>query len=221
MFAPDTEKTATSGLWAYGRDEHPGGSDGPLDSWHQVLPDGRGQHPKGHLARYRGWMHTDEQAGGEDFYGSGDIHESARMTPVRPKLVDIRRAQGPALADEANKRIAQLYIVEAKLRGSPPKRRAAPRQENSRPAFNDLEGWLHAQLSAISSTFRLSGVMHYAPTRMARLRPDLNGSILELETTTAITHTVIETAKPNGIYPHAWWADALARIPDDKINRFR
>ena len=35
----------------------------------------------------------------------------------------------------------------------------------------------------------------------------------------AIAYTLIETAKLNGVDPHAWLSDTLARIPDHKINR--
>jgi hypothetical protein len=34
----------------------------------------------------------------------------------------------------------------------------------------------------------------------------------------AIAYTLIETAKLNGIDPHAWLAETLARIPDHKIT---
>jgi hypothetical protein len=33
----------------------------------------------------------------------------------------------------------------------------------------------------------------------------------------AFAYTLIETAKLNGIKPHTWLADTLARIPDYKI----
>ena len=36
---------------------------------------------------------------------------------------------------------------------------------------------------------------------------------------TGCLHTLIETAKLNGVDPQAWLADTLARIPDHKINR--
>ena len=35
----------------------------------------------------------------------------------------------------------------------------------------------------------------------------------------AIAYTLIETAKLNGINPHSWLADTLARIPDYMITR--
>ena len=36
----------------------------------------------------------------------------------------------------------------------------------------------------------------------------------------AIAYTLIKIAKLSGVDPQAWLADTLARIPDDKINRF-
>ena len=99
--SPGTGKTATARLWAYGRDERPWGSDTPPASWYQFSPDRKGQHPKHHLARYQGWMHADGYAGFEDIYRSGDIREVACMAHVRRKFVDIHRAQGSAIADEA------------------------------------------------------------------------------------------------------------------------
>lgn len=63
-------------------------------------------------------MHADGYAGFEDIYRSGDIREVACMAHVRRKFVDIHRAQGSTIADEAIKRIAQLYAVEKEARGS-------------------------------------------------------------------------------------------------------
>jgi transposase len=246
MLAPGTGKTATARLWAYGRDERPWGSDIPPASWYQFSPDRKGQHPKNHLAKYQGWMHADGYAGFEDLYRSGDIHEVACMAHVRRKFVDIHRAQGSAIADEAIQRIAQLYAVEKEARRSPPDLRVALRQAKAKQIFDDLEVWLHAQLPSISGKSPLAGAIRYALTRMARLRPYLDHGILELNNNTAeramrsvaigrknylfvgsqtggkaaaIAYTLIETAKLNGIDPQAWLADTLARIPDYKINR--
>ncbi len=35
----------------------------------------------------------------------------------------------------------------------------------------------------------------------------------------AITYTLVETAKLNGVDPQAWLTDVLGRIADHKINR--
>lgn len=165
---------------------------------------------------------------------------------VRRKFVDVHGAQGSAIADEAIKRIAQLYAVEKAVRGSPPDKRVDTRQAQAKPIFNDLEAWLHAQLPSISGKSPLAGAIRYALTRIARLRPYLDHGILELNNNTAeramrsvaigrknylfigsqtggkaaaIAYTLIETAKLSGIDPQAWLADTLACIPDYKINR--
>jgi len=246
MLAPGTGKTQTARLWAYVRDERPWGSDAPPASWYQFSCDRKGQHPKDHLSSYTGWMHADGYAGFEDLYRSGNIREVACLAHVRRKFVDVHKAQGSAIADEAIRRIAQLYAVEKAARELQPDKRMEIRQAEAKPAFDGLEAWLNSQLHDISGKSPLAAAIRYALTRMTRLRPYLDHGILEIDNNTAeramrsvalgrknylfvgsqtggksaaIAYTLIETAKLNGVDPQAWLADTLARIPDHKINR--
>ena len=246
MLAPGTGKTQTARLWAYGRDERPWGSAIPPASWYRFSSDRKGEHPKDHLSGYSGWMHADGYAGFEDLYRSGDIREVACMAHVRRKFVDVHKAQGSAIADEAIRWIAGLYAVEKVARGLPPDKRVEIRQVEGKPVFNGLEVWLNAQLPGISGKSPLASAIRYALSRMARMRPYLDHGILEIDNNTAeramrpvalgrknylfvgsqtggksaaIAFTLIETAKLNGVDPQAWLADTLARIPDHKINR--
>jgi hypothetical protein len=191
-------------------------------------------------------MHADGYAGFNELYRSGEIREVACMAHVRRKFVDVHRAQGSAIADEAIRRIARLYTIEKEARGSPPDYRVEIWQAKAKPIFDDLEAWLHARLPSISGKSPLAAAIRYALTRMARMRPYLDHGILELDTDTAeramravaigrknylfvgsqtggraaaIAYTLIETAKLNGVDPQAWLADTLARIPDWKITR--
>ena len=168
------------------------------------------------------------------------------MAHVRRKFVDIHRSQGSPIAEEAIRRIAQLYAVEAEARGSPPEQRVAIRQARAKSVFEDLETWLTAQLPAISGKSPLATAIRYALVRLPRLRPYLEHGILELDNNAAersmraialgrknylfvgseaggnaaaIAYTLIETAKLNAVDPHAWLADTLARIPDYKITK--
>ena len=168
------------------------------------------------------------------------------MAHVRRKFVDVHKAQGSAIADEAIRRIAELYAVEKQAQGLPPDKRVNIRQANAKPAFNDLEAWLNAQLPDISGKSPLAAAIRYALTRMARMRSYLEKGILEIDNScaeramraialgrknylfvgspsggksAAIAYTLIETAKLNGVDPQAWLADTLDRIPDHKINR--
>ena len=120
------------------------------------------------------------------------------------------------------------------------------RQRKSKPIFDDLEAWLHAQLTRISGKSPLAGAIRYALTRMKKLRPWLEYGFLELDNnaaersmrpialgrknylfmgsegggkSAAIAYTLIETAKLNGVDPQAWLTDVLGRIADHKITR--
>ncbi len=246
MLAPGTGKTQTARLWTYARDERPWGGTTPPAAWYRFSGDRKGQHPKDHLARFRGWMHADGYAGFEDLYRSGAIREVACMAHVRRKFVDIHRSQGSPIAEEAIGRIAQLYAVEKEARGSPPDIRVALRKAHAAPVFDDLARWLAMQLTTISGKSPLAAAIRYALTRMERLRPYLDNGILELDNNAAergmraialgrknylfvgseaggkaaaIAYTLIETAKLNAVDPHAWLADTLARIPDYKITK--
>ena len=246
MLAPGTGKTQTARLWAYGRDERPWGSAIPPASWYRFSSDRKGEHPKDHLSGYSGWMHADGYAGFEDLYRSGDIREVACMAHVRRKFVDVHKAQGSAIADEAIRWIAGLYAVEKVARGLPPDKRVEIRQVEGKPVFNGLEVWLNAQLPGISGKSPLASAISYALSRMARMRPYLDHGILEIDNNTAeramrpvalgrknylfvgsqtggksaaIAYTLIETAKLNGVDPQAWLADTLARKPQDQPDR--
>ena len=246
MLAPGTGKTQTARLWTYARDERPWSGSAPPAAWYRFSGDRKGQHPKDHLARFRGWMHADGYAGFEDLYRGGAIREVACMAHVRRKFVDIHRSQGSPIAEEAIQRIAQLYAVEKQARGSPPERRVELRQAKAVPVFDDLEAWLTQQLPRVSGKSPLAAAIRYALARMNRMRPYLAHGILELDNNVAergmraialgrknylfvgseaggkaaaIAYTLIETAKLNGVDPQAWLADTLARIPDYKITK--
>ena len=246
LLCPGAGKTKTARLWAYARDERPWAGDAPPAAWYQFSPDRKGIRPGQHLARYQGWMHADGYAGFEELYRSGKVHEVACMAHIRRKFVDVHKAQGSAIAEEAIKRIAQLYAVEKGARGQPPNIRLAIRQDKAKPILDDLEAWLHLQLPKISGKTPLAGAVRYALTRIKRLRPYLDHGILELDNNTAersmrpialgrknylfmgsegggkaaaIAYTLIETAKLNGVDPQAWLTDILSRIADHKITR--
>jgi hypothetical protein len=134
MLAPGSGKTQTARLWTYARDERPWGGTAPPAAWYRFSGDRKGQHPKDHLARFRGWMHADGYAGFEDLYRSGAIREVACMAHVRRKFIDIHRSQASPIAEEAIGRIAKLHAVEKDARGSPPDRRAELRRAHAAPS---------------------------------------------------------------------------------------
>ena len=244
--APGTGKTKTARLWAYARDERPWSGAAPPAAWYRFSTDRKAERPVDHLANFKGWMHADGYAGFEELYCSGRVKEVACMAHIRRKFVDVQQSQGSAIAEEAIKRIAELYAIEKEVRGKPPDERVRVRQARARPILEDLEAWLAQQLTRISGKTPLAGAIRYAITRLKRLRPYLDHGILELDNNTAeramrgiavgrknwlfagsegggrsaaIAYTLIETAKLNGVDPQAWLTDVLGCIADHKITR--
>ena len=246
VLAPGTGKTKTGRLWVYLRDERDWAGDNHPAAFYKFTPDRKGRWPREHLKDFTGWLHADGYAGFEDLYRRGQVKEVACLAHIRRKFFDIHVAQGSGISKEALERIAELYAIEASIRGDPPERRRSVRQKHAAPLTNDLEAWLQAQLTQISGKSALAGAIRYGLTRLKRLRPYLNDGRLSIDNnaaergmrsialgrknylfmgsdsggrSAAIAYTLIETAKLNGIDPQGWLTDALDRIADHKINR--
>ena len=189
-------------------------------------------------------MHADGYSGFNGLFGHDKAEEMACMAHVRRKFVDVFASQGNAIAEEAIRRIAELYAVEKDARGKSPDDRVAIRQARAKPVFDDLEAWLQAQLPKISGKSPLAQAIRYALGRMPNARPYLENGHLDLDNNTAeravkpvaigrknwmfagskggdkaIAFTLIETAKLNNVDPQAWLTWVLAQIADHKITR--
>ncbi|MGI9401894.1 MAG: IS66 family transposase, partial [Rhizobiaceae bacterium] len=246
VLAPGTGKTKTGRLWVYLRDERDWSGETRPAAFYRFTPDRKGQWPRDHLKDFKGWLHADGYAGFEELYRTGNIKEVACLAHIRRKFFDIHASQGSGIAKEALERIAEFYQIEATIRGDPPDRRKAVRQEHAIPLIDDLESWLHVQLTHISGKSALAGAIRYGLTRLKRLRPYLGDGRLSIDNnaaergmrsiaigrknylfmgsnkggkTAAIAYTLIETAKLNGVDPQAFLIDVLSRIADHKINR--
>nr|WP_254695702.1 IS66 family transposase [Leisingera sp. NJS204] len=246
MQAPGQKKTKTARVWTYVRDERPWSGASPPCAWYQFTIDRKGEHPVSHLSGYKGWVHADGYSGFNGLFGEGKADEMACMAHVRRKFVDVFASQGNAIAEEAIRRIAELYAVEKDGRGKAPDERVALRQSRSKPIFDDLEEWLHAQLPKISGKSPLAQAVRYALGRIPKARPYLDNGHLALDNNTAeravkpvaigrknwmfagsegggkamaIAFTLIETAKLNDVDPQTWLTWVLAQIADHKITR--
>ena len=246
VIAPGTGRTKTGRLWVYLRDERDWAGNPHPAAFYRFTPNRKGRWPRDHLKDFTGWLHADGYAGFEDLYRRGQIKEVACLAHIRRKFYDIHVAQGSGLAKEALERIAELYQIEANIRGEPPDRRRLIRQEYAAPLLDDLEQWLQSQMMQVSRKSALGGAIRYGLIRLKRLRPYLDDGRLSIDNnaaergmrsialrrknflfmgsdrggkSAAIAYTLIETAKLNGIDPQAWLTDVLSRIADHKINQ--
>lgn len=248
MQAKGTGKTATARIWTYVRDERSWSGAAAPAAWYQFTIDRKGEHPVSHLQGYRGHVHADGYAGFNGLFGKNKAAEVACMAHIRRKFVDVHQSTGVPIAEEAIRRIAELYAVEAEARGQPPDQRAALRRERSKPALDDLEAWLAMQLTTISGKTPLAAAIRYALARIPKLRTYFADGRLELDNNAAeramrpialgrknylfmgsegggnaaaTAYTLIETAKMNGVDPQVWLTNVIDRIADhpaSKIN---
>ena len=85
------------------------------------------------------------------------------------------------LAGEALQRIAELFHVEAAIRGRRPDERQAARQDKSKPIIAALEPWLRAKLALISQKTKLAEAIRYALSRWEGLTLFLDDGRVELD----------------------------------------
>ena len=242
---PGRGRTKTGRFWTYVRDGRAHGSNEPPAAFYKYSPDRKGKRPKDHLKGYSGYMHADGFAGYDKLYG-GKIKEVACMAHVRRKLFDIHKATSSPIAEEALQRIASLYEVEKRARGRPPDERRQLRQEESKSRFEALLDWLQATLPSVPGRGELAKAMRYAITRMKRMRAYMEDGRLELDNNiaersvrgiavgkknylfagseaggerAAVIYSLVETAKLNGVEPHAWLKHVIQNIADHPMKK--
>ena len=197
-------------------------------------------------------MHADGYAGFDKLYrpttpaGDAPLIEVACWSHVRRKFYDVHHATTSPIAFEAMQRIAALFAIEASIRGQPPERRTAARQDHARPLLDQLRAFLDTSLSRISGKSTLAQAIRYALSRWRALdryvgdgRLDMSNNAAERAIRplvlgrknylfcgsdaggqrAACIYTVIETAKINGINPQTYLADILGRIAEHPIQK--
>ena len=103
VLAPGTGKTKTGRLWAHLRDERGHGSRTPPAVLYRYSPDRRAEHPKAHLANFRGVLQADGYSGFDGLYEGGRVQEAACWAHVRRKFYDLHVTGQAPLATERSR----------------------------------------------------------------------------------------------------------------------
>jgi transposase len=256
---PGRGKTRTGYFWAYARDERPWCGDRPPAVAYIYEENRRHHHAADHLAGFRGILHCD----GYGAYDKGlrrrleDPDRGIRLAGcnvhARRNFYELSQTAGsipggaPGIAEEALRRYAALYAIEADIRGCPAETRQRVRQEHSRPLMDAFEAWLKEQLALVSGGSGLAKAIRYTLARSESLRLFLADGRVEMDQNTverairpqkltvknalfagssggarhwAIVATLIETAKLCGVEPFVYLRHVLTRITvGHTINR--
>jgi transposase len=246
---PGRGRTKTGRLWCYAVDNRPWQGPGHPAAAYVYSEDRRAEHPLTHLHGFRGLLQVDGYAG----FGRL-VTENTDNPPqlafcwahARRKFYDIQIATPSPLAEEALRRIAALYEIEAAIRGKPADERQQVRQQHSKPLVEAMHVWLTEVLGRISGRSVLAQAIRYALNHWSGLILFLADGRVELDTNTveramrpvalgrknalfagadsggrhwAMVASLIQTAKLNDVDPLAWLTDVLERIVSGRTKR--
>ncbi len=248
VLCPGRGTTKQGRLWTYVRDDRPSGSKVPPAVWFAYSPDRKSEHPQKHLKDFRGTLQADGYAGFNGRYDRAKhpLIEAACWAHARRKFFDVHHATASPLAHEALTMIAELYAIEAEIRGQSPPLRQQVRQARAGHKLDQFYRWGHATLQQISKKSALAGAIRYALSRWAALTRYRDDGCIEIDNNTAeralravalgrknylfagsdaggtraaAIYSLVGTAKLNGLDPQAYLHHVLERIAEHPINR--
>jgi len=244
---PGRGKTKTGRLWCYAVDTRPWRGPGHPAAAYLYSEDRKGEHPATHLKGFKGLLQTDGYAGFIRVAGADDTVKLVFCwAHARRKFHDIHAATKSPIAEEALRRIAALYAIEADVRGQTAEQRLRARREQSRPLVDTMYAWFTELVTRLSGRSAMAQAIRYALNHWDGLTVFLDDGRAEIDTNTveramrpvalgrknalfagsdsggkhwAIIATLIQTAKLNSVDPLAWLTDVLERIVSGRTKR--
>jgi transposase len=230
---PGAGKTKRAYLFAYAS-----ATDTPIVVFDHC-PSRAGKHAKDFLGDFQGALMVDDYSGYKALF-QGGITELGCWAHARRTFFDAHKASKSLIAEEAIRRIAGLYRIEAEARDLDADARHEYRRRHARPLLDAFKDWLDdlrpnvlgntGVRKAIDYTLkRWSALVRYLddggypidnnpienairPIAVGRKNWLFAGSETAGKRAAAIM-SLLATAKANGIDPHAWLTDVLTRLP--------
>ena len=233
---PGAGKTLRAYMWAYRSNDL---AEGPKILVFDYQPGRSGEHAHNFLRDWRGQLMVDDYGGYKKLFRDG-VTELGCMAHARRKFFDLQSSGPHAVAEEALRRIAELYAVEAEARLCNIETRKAMRQQEALPRLQALHDWLTQQHAVAAPGSGLANAVKYSLRRWPALiryaetghlpidnnaaenaiRPIALGRKNWLFTGSeragkraAAIQSLLATAKLNGLNPYAWLADTLEKLP--------
>lgn len=233
---PGSGKTRQSYLWAYRSGTW---EDGPPIVVFDYQPSRAGAHARAFLQDWRGHLMVDDYAGYKALFAQGPT-ELACLAHIRRKFFDLHAASGSPVAEEALRRIAQLYVIEQDAASLSPTGRLSARAARAVPALSELHAWLLATQRTVAIGSGTDKAIEHALKRWPALVRYASSGILPIDNNpvenairpiaigkknwlfagseragrrAAAIQSLFATAKLNGLNPARWLAETLARLP--------
>ncbi|EFK2540383.1 IS66 family transposase, partial [Escherichia coli] len=250
VLTPGRKKAKTGRIWTYVRDDRNAGSSEPPAVWFAYSPDRQGKHPVQHLRPFRGILQADAFSGYDRLFSAkregGAQTEVACWVHARRKIHDVYISSKSTTAEEALKRISELYAIEAEIRGMTAEQRLAERQLKTKPLLKSLESWLREKMKTLSRHSELAKAFAYALNQWPALTYYADDGWAETDNNIAenalrmvslgrknylffgsdhggergaLLYSLIGTCKLNGVEPESYLRYVLDVIADWPINR--
>lgn len=233
---PGNGKTRHAYLWAYRSNAL---DDGPSMVVFDYQTSRAGAHARAFLKDWHGHLMVDDYAGYKALFTAGPT-ELACLAHIRRKFFDVHAASGSPVAEEALRRIAQLYAIEQQAAGTTPLQRHALREQHAIPALADMHAWLLATQRTVAVGSGTAKAIEHALKRWPALQRYASSGTLPIDNNpvenairpiaigkknwlfagseragrrAAAIQSLFATAKLNGLDPSRWLADTLEKLP--------
>ena len=236
---PGREAATKSFLWLYRT-----GRDGPPIILYDYQTTRASKHPCRFLAGFKGYLHVDGYAGYNelpDVTLVGCWAHARRKFDEALKALPEDKRNATVAAREGLEYCNQLFAIERDLKDKTPEERYQLRQVRSKPVLDAFLAWLKTQKSRVLPKSSFGQAINYCLGQWDKLTAFLQDGRLELDNNrsersikpfvigrknwlfantprgakaSAITYSIIETAKENGLNPFQYLCYLFERLPN-------
>ncbi|OIQ58499.1 transposase IS66 family protein [Moorella thermoacetica] len=236
---PGREATTKSYLWLYRT-----GRDGPPIILYDYQTTRAGKHPRRFLSGFKGYLHVDGYAGYNelpDVTLVGCWAHARRKFDEALKALPEDKRNAPVTAREGLEFCNRLFAIERELKEATPEERYQIRQVRSRPVLDAFLAWLKNQKARVLPKSSFGQAIYYCLGQWDKLVAFLQDGRLELDNNrsersikpfvigrknwlfantprgakaSAITYSIIETAKENGLNLFHYLIHLFEKLPN-------
>ena len=225
------------------RDDRPWRGGAPPAVVYSYAPGRGGDHAAALLQGYTGVLQTDGYAAylnlADPKRAGGPATLAFCWAHWRRQWFDLAKSPPAPIATEALKRIAELYQIEAEIRGKSADERRAVRQRKTKPLAEALKTWLEKTLAQVAGGSSMANAIRYGLNHWDGLVRFLDDGRIEIDSNTversmrpialsrknalfagsdegaenwAMLASLIETCKLHSVNPQAYLTDVLTKI---------
>ncbi len=247
---PGRGRTKKGYFWVIARDDRPWRDGAPPAVVYSYAPGRGGEHAAALLKGFTGVLQTDGYAAyrslADPKRAGGPATLAFCWAHWRRQFFDIAKSPPAPIAAAALKRFAELYEIEAEIRGNSAAERHTVRQEKAKPLVTALKTWLEKTLAQLAGGSSIAQAIRYGLSRWDGLVRFLDDGRIEIDSNTversmrpialsrknalfagsdhgaenwAMLASLIETCKLHGVNPEAYFTDVLTKLVNNWPNR--